>query len=82
MILPRPAVKVREAAGRSHARTGNRPTPNSPAGVSRFARFCRRQSAYAATPAYRPDDFEPGAFIEDDNGVDAWWRYRGSPRLT
>lgn len=94
MILPEPAVKIREAACRPPARPANRPMSTSralllalaldatPVGVSRFARFCRRKSAYVAALVYEPDDFEPGAFFETDSGIDVCWRYRGNPRLT
>jgi hypothetical protein len=94
MILPRPAVKTREVVDKPPIRPENRPMPDSrallltlaleatPTGVSRFARFCRQKSAYVATLVYKPDDFEPGAFIETDSGIDVCWRYRGNPRLT
>lgn len=51
----------------------------APAGVSRFARFGRKKSAYIATLVYEPGDFEFGAFVETGDGVDGYWRYRGNP---
>jgi hypothetical protein len=53
----------------------------TPAGISRFARFCRKKSAYVATLVYEPDDFDVGAFVDTGDGIDVCWRYRGNPRI-
>ena len=93
MIPPRPAVKTREVVDKPFIGPENRLMPDSralllalaleatPPGVSRFARFCRQKSSYVATLVYKPDDFEPGTFLETETGIDVCWRYRGNPRF-
>lgn len=48
---------------------------------SRFARFCRRKTAYVAALAVQPDEYRMYGLVDAPDGLDVLWRRIGASRL-